>query len=226
MRFHPLRCTLFNLKLQVAISHLAWAVGKRCSSPPPEKVHEGDYWTQHAKNFIDIREREIRPATAEASKEHVHKVAVGILNEIKTAAFEDGNATALKVPRSIMIYIQQWCESALIALCFQFIANYGRDLRRRTRQILKPANMEVDLSFIVFVPYQHRAATTICCMQSRPCLQNIQNTAGLGAHFPVHHTDVTEMTAVSYTHLPLHLPQQAHQDFAHRNSDITRHAVR
>lgn len=87
---------------QVAISHLAWAVGKSCSSPAPEKVHEGDYWTQHAKNFIDLREKELRPATAEATKEHIHKVASGIVNEIKTAAFEEGNATALKVPQCKM----------------------------------------------------------------------------------------------------------------------------
>jgi hypothetical protein len=72
-------------------------VGKSCSKPAPKKVLDGDYWTQHAKNFVDSREREMRPATAEASKEHVHKVAVGIVKEIKTAAFEDGNTTALKV---------------------------------------------------------------------------------------------------------------------------------
>jgi hypothetical protein len=42
----------------------------------------------------------MRPATAEASKERVHKVAVGIVKEIKTAAFEDGNTTALKVESS------------------------------------------------------------------------------------------------------------------------------
>ena len=42
----------------------------------------------------------MRPATAEASKERVHRVAVGIVKEIKTAAFEDGNTTALKVESS------------------------------------------------------------------------------------------------------------------------------
>ena len=42
----------------------------------------------------------MRPATAEASKERVHKFAVGIVKEIKTAAFEDGNTTALKVESS------------------------------------------------------------------------------------------------------------------------------
>ncbi len=79
------------------MSHLAWAVAKSCSAPPPKKVHEGDYWTRHAKNFIDVRERDIRPATAVASNAQLHKVAVGISKEIKAAAFEDGNSTALKV---------------------------------------------------------------------------------------------------------------------------------
>lgn len=82
---------------QVAMYHLAWAVSKSCSAPPPKKAHEGDYWTRHAKHFIDIREREMRPATAVANKEHIHRVAAGISKEIKAAAFEDGNATALKV---------------------------------------------------------------------------------------------------------------------------------
>jgi hypothetical protein len=40
----------------------------------------------------------MRPATAVAGKEEVHRVAVGIGKEIKTAAFEEDNATALKVP--------------------------------------------------------------------------------------------------------------------------------
>jgi hypothetical protein len=33
----------------------------------------------------------------------------------------------------------------LIVSSSKFIANYGRDLRRRTRQILNPANMQVTL---------------------------------------------------------------------------------
>jgi len=103
------------------MSHLAWAVGKSCREPAPKRAQQGDYWTQHAQNFVEIREKEMRPATAEASVGQVHKVAVGINEEIKMAAFEGGNTTALK-----------------------FIANYGRDLRRRTRQLLKPANMQVE----------------------------------------------------------------------------------
>lgn len=79
------------------MSHLAWAVCKSCSAPPPKKAHEGDYWTQHARNFIDTQERDLRPKTAVASKEHVHAVAVDIHKDIKDAAFADGNATALKV---------------------------------------------------------------------------------------------------------------------------------
>ena len=126
---------------QVAISHLAWAVAKSCSAPPPKKVHEGDYWTQHAKNFIDVREKEMRPATAVAGKELVHKVAVGIGKEIKTAAFEEDNATALKVPHCRVTPHANLFHSC--DLHSKFIANYGRDLRRRTRQILNPANMQV-----------------------------------------------------------------------------------
>ena len=79
------------------MSHLAWAVCKSCSAPPPKKAHEGDYWTQHARNFIDTQERDLRPKTAVASKEQVHAVAVGIHQDIKDAAFADGNTTALRV---------------------------------------------------------------------------------------------------------------------------------
>ena len=215
--------------LQVAMSHLAWAVGKSCREPAPKKVLEGDYWTQHAKNFIDIREKEMRPATAEASLGYVHKVAVGINEEIKAAAFEGGNTTALK-----------------------FIANYGRDLRRRTRQLLKPANMQVGTFAAIhrgcplalpltcsshrrlvqthqFIFHAaHDAVTLLTSHVTRHTSlvpsQNIQNAAGLGAHFPIHHTDVTMMLAISHTHLPLHLPQQVQTDHAHRNTDVTRYA--
>jgi hypothetical protein len=52
-------------------------------------------------------------------------------------------------------------------------------------------------------------------------LQNIQNAAGISAHFPVHHTDVTESLYASYNNLPLHLPEQARAAHARRSCDIT-----
>ncbi len=103
----------------------------------------------------------------------------------------------------------------MIVSSSKFIANYGRDIRRRTRQILNPANMQV----ILYIRSSDGCRPT---PPPPPPLQNIQNAAGISAHFPVHHTDVTESLFASYNNLPLHLPEQALTDHARRNCDITR----
>jgi hypothetical protein len=93
------------MECKVAMSQLAWAVKKKRGIVHSKKTEqEGDYWTQHAKNFLRVRQEEMQPKISEANDEQVYKVAMDINKELKSAAFEEGNVVALKVEFSSVLY--------------------------------------------------------------------------------------------------------------------------